>query len=71
MHALLAAGGKSEIRREPALAHSYMRARHVSEPAMAGFQAIVEAIKRFTINRTACTGGSELLIVCQCRPDLR
>jgi acetyl esterase len=45
---LIAAGGKSELRREPALAHSYMRARHVSEPAMAGFQAIVEAIKRFT-----------------------
>jgi acetyl esterase len=45
---LTAAGGKSELRREPALAHSYMRARHVSEPAMAGFQAIVEAIKRFT-----------------------
>ncbi|MGB8818603.1 MAG: alpha/beta hydrolase [Rhizobiaceae bacterium] len=45
---LLAAGGRSEIRKEPALAHSYMRARHVSEPAKAGFQAIVEAIRRLT-----------------------
>jgi acetyl esterase len=45
---LLAAGVASELRKEPALAHSYMRARHVSEPAMAGFQAIVEAINRFT-----------------------
>ena len=44
---LIAAGGQSELRREPALAHSYMRARHVSEPAMAGFQAIVQAIKNF------------------------
>lgn len=45
---LIAAGGQSELRREPALAHSYMRARQVSEPAKTGFQAIVEAIKRFT-----------------------
>lgn len=44
---LLAAGGKSELRKEPALAHSYMRARHVSAPAMAGFQAIIKAAKRF------------------------
>jgi acetyl esterase len=44
---LIAAGGKSELRREPALAHSYMRARHVSEAAMAGFQAIIEAVKGF------------------------
>ena len=45
---LLAAGVRSKIRKEPALAHSYMRARQVSEPAMAGFQAIVEAVRRFT-----------------------
>ncbi len=44
---LVAAGGTSELRREPALAHSYMRARHVSEAAKAGFEAIVRAIKRF------------------------
>lgn len=44
---LLAAGGKSDIREEPALAHSYMRARQVSEPAKAGFEAIVEAVKQF------------------------
>ncbi len=45
---LLAAGVQSEIRKEPALAHSYMRARQVSKPAAEGFQAIVEAIKRLT-----------------------
>lgn len=44
---LMSAGVQSNLRREPALAHSYMRARHVSEPAMAGFQAIVEAMKHF------------------------
>lgn len=42
---LLSSGGQSELRREPALAHSYMRARHVSEPAMAGFKAIIEAVR--------------------------
>ena len=42
---LLAAGVRSQIRQEPALAHSYMRARHVSEPAMAGFRAIVGKLK--------------------------
>ena len=44
---LTAAGGQSELRSERALAHSYMRARHVSKPALAGCQAIVEALKRF------------------------
>ncbi len=38
------AGVAAEIRREPRLAHSYMRARHVSKPAMAGFRAIVAAV---------------------------
>ena len=38
------AGSGTSLRREPTLAHSYMRARHVSKPAMAGFDAIVEAI---------------------------
>ena len=33
------------LRREPALAHSYMRARHHSRPAMAGFRAIARAVK--------------------------
>jgi len=42
---LRAAGIATALRREPALAHSYMRARHVSKPAMAGFDAIVEAIR--------------------------
>lgn len=42
---LRAAGIAAAIREEPALAHSYMRARHVSTPAMAGFQAIVMAVR--------------------------
>lgn len=41
---LMQAGLGARLRREPALAHSYMRARHVSEPAMDGFNAIVEAV---------------------------
>jgi acetyl esterase len=39
------AGVPSALRREPALAHSYMRARHHSRPAMAGFRAIARAVK--------------------------
>ena len=39
------AGLTVALREEPALAHSYMRARHVSAPAMAGFKAIVEAVR--------------------------
>ena len=42
---LKAAGIPVAIREEPALAHSYMRARHVSKPAMDGFKAIAEAIR--------------------------
>jgi len=42
---LRAAGIATALRREPALAHSYMRARHVSKPAMDGFEAIVEAVR--------------------------
>ncbi len=45
---MLAAGNRSELRIEPVLAHSYMRARHHSAPAMAGFRAIVAAIRGFT-----------------------
>ncbi len=44
---LLAAGIASTLRREPALAHSYMRARHHSTAAMAGFQAIISALNCF------------------------
>jgi acetyl esterase len=44
---LLAAGIQSALRREPALAHSYMRARHHSAPAMQGFRAITSALKAF------------------------
>lgn len=43
---LLAAGVRSELRIEPVLAHSYMRARNHSVPAKAGFDAIVAAIAR-------------------------
>ena len=41
---LQAAGSISQLRLEPELPHSYIRARHVSRPAMAGFQAIAEAM---------------------------
>jgi acetyl esterase len=44
---LLAEGIASTLRREPLLAHSYMRARHHSAPAMAGFQAIAAALMAF------------------------
>ena len=43
--ALQRAGVPSALRREPALAHGYMRARHLSAPAMAGFEAIAGAIR--------------------------
>jgi acetyl esterase len=42
---LKTAGIPVAIREEPALAHSYMRARHVSAPAMEGFKAIAEAVR--------------------------
>lgn len=44
---LLAAGIASELRQEPQLAHSYMRARNHSVPAMESFKAIVAALKYF------------------------
>jgi acetyl esterase len=44
---LNAAGIASDLREEPALAHSYMRARHHSAVAMEGFKAIIAALKRF------------------------
>jgi acetyl esterase len=42
---LKAAGIPVDLSEEPALAHSYMRARHVSAPAMAGFKAIANAVR--------------------------
>jgi acetyl esterase len=42
---LVSAGIPSTLRREPLLAHSYMRARHHSAVAMDGFQAIVQALQ--------------------------
>jgi acetyl esterase len=43
---LKAAGIAAVLREEPALAHSYWRARHASKAAMAGFKAIVEAVRQ-------------------------
>jgi acetyl esterase len=43
---LEAAGVPVMLRREPALAHTYIRARHASPVAGAGFAAIVEAIRQ-------------------------
>jgi acetyl esterase len=40
-----AAGIPVKPRSEPALAHSFMRARHHSPPAMAAFKAIAEAVR--------------------------
>ena len=48
---LAAAGAPVEVRREPVLGHSYMRARGVSAPAAAGFSAIVDAIGRLAHGR--------------------
>lgn len=44
---LIAAGGKAELRKEPLLVHAFLRARHMSQPAAASFQAIIESIKGF------------------------
>jgi acetyl esterase len=44
---LIAAGSKAEVREEPLLVHAYLRARHMSQPAAASFQAIIAAIKTF------------------------
>lgn len=42
---LRAAGVPALLRREPALGHAYIRARHASAPAGAGFAAILAAIR--------------------------
>jgi acetyl esterase len=44
---LVAAGGKATLRDEPLLIHAFLRARHMSQPAAASFQAIIAAIKGF------------------------
>lgn len=44
---LLSAGIPSQLRKEPALAHSYMRARHHSAVAKQAFEAIVNALREF------------------------
>jgi acetyl esterase len=43
---LQAAGVASILQEEPALAHSYWRARHHSRAAMAGFRTIVDAVRQ-------------------------
>ncbi len=40
---LRAAGVAAFVRHEPLLVHAFLRARHMSEPARASFDAIVEA----------------------------
>jgi hypothetical protein len=35
------------LREEPLLIHAYLRARHMSQPAAASFQAIIAAIRGF------------------------
>jgi acetyl esterase len=52
---LKAAGIATSLRKEPALAHSYMRARHVSTPAMKGFNAIIEALR--SLGHRECLPG--------------
>ena len=42
---LKAVGIPCKLREEPELAHSYMRARNVSDPAKKGFDAIVKALR--------------------------
>ncbi len=44
---LIAAGGHATLRDEPLLIHGFLRARHMSQPAAAAFQAIIAAIKGF------------------------
>jgi acetyl esterase len=44
---LIAAGGKVVLREEPLLIHAYLRARHMSQPAAASFEAIIAAIRKF------------------------
>jgi acetyl esterase len=51
---LKAAGIPVALRHEPALAHSYMRARHESAPAMAGFKAIVTALASLAHGQSSC-----------------
>ena len=40
-------GIAAEVRHEPLLVHSFLRARHMSSPASESFNAIIAAIKRF------------------------
>lgn len=44
---LKAAGGEAVLRDEPLLIHAYLRARYMSQPAAASFQAIIAAIRGF------------------------
>ena len=44
---LTASGVQATVREEPLLVHAFLRARHMSQPAAASFQAIIAAIKGF------------------------
>jgi acetyl esterase len=44
---LIAAGGHATLRDEPLLIHAFLRARHMSQPAAASFEAIIAAIRGF------------------------
>ena len=48
-HEKLKSGGiATTLKREPQLAHSYLRARHHSAPAMQAFQEIISVLKNFS-----------------------
>ena len=44
------AGSAAKVRSEPLLVHSFLRARHMSDPAAASFKAITTAINRLANN---------------------
>jgi acetyl esterase len=52
-------GSASQLRLEPELPHSYIRARHVSPPAMAGFQAIAKAMRTLAYEHRLPSGVEE------------
>jgi len=55
---LRAAGIPAILREEPALAHSFMRARHVSEPAKKARQAALEEYRNINLYTSDFPGGS-------------
>lgn len=43
-------GVTAVVRHEPLLVHSFLRARHMSQPAQRAFEAIIEAVRRLSLN---------------------